>query len=51
MSDPKNQDGKKFNGKDASDKSLHGLSVDLGIAGTIAATVIVFAYVAGDGFS
>lgn len=36
--------------KNHNDKSLHGLSVGLGIAGTIAATVIVFAYAAGDGF-
>jgi hypothetical protein len=42
MSDPKNQND---------DKSLHGLSVGLGIAGTIAATVIVSAYAASDGFS
>ncbi len=40
MSGPKNQD-----------KSLHGLSVGLGIAGTIAVTVIVFAYAASDGSS
>jgi hypothetical protein len=40
MSGPKNQD-----------KSLYGLSVGLGIAGTIAATVIVFAYAASDGSS
>jgi hypothetical protein len=40
MSGPKNQD-----------KSLHGLSVGLGIAGTIAATIIIFAYAASDGSS
>lgn len=33
------------------DKSLHGLSVGLGIAGTIAATIIVFAYASSDGSS
>lgn len=38
-----------FGAKDASDKSLRGLSVGLWLAVTIAATVIVFAYAATGG--